>query len=145
MSCQRCENLGSCLRPNFRSETMGKKKEERKMKKSFVVLSIRPLSGCMVASSWLCTIVITGLQVYRFSKIDEYIFLGRVTPCLQDMHYAALVTRAGLERRGHQNSNNNRVSETTTPKTNVLAHSKMVHVANFVDVYIVCFVDESFL
>ena len=60
------------------------------------------------------------------------------------MHYAALVTRSGLERRGHQNSNNNRVSETTTPETNVLAHSKMVHVANFVDVSIVCFVDESF-
>ena len=69
------------------------------MKKWFVVLSIRPLSGCMVASSWLCTIVITGLQVYRFSKKDEYMFLGRVTPCLQDITYAAVVTPSELGRR----------------------------------------------
>jgi len=88
----------------------------------------------------------TSLQVYRFSKIDEYIFLGRVTPCLQDMHYAALVSRSGWNGEGIRTVITllSRVSETTTAKTHVLVHSKMVHVANFVDVSIVCFIDESF-
>ena len=62
------------------------------------------------------------------------------------MHYAALVNRSGWNGEGIRTVITllSRVSETTTPKTNVLVHSKMVHVANFVDVSIVCFVDESF-